>query len=180
MGILDQMVVRVVISLGLIAYVCFSAEKSIKNWMNYRKQVKEFYKDNKDVELYKESTFWWVGLGLLSLIGFAMAISASMFVKADELYYIRLAYFCLAIVFAGLAFDTYTRKRLYFSHDGFLFADGYFRFRSIMDIQQQNGLTRTSRILMVNSQKLIVSHKMAVMIDDHRLAWKKAKKVKKK
>ena len=96
----------------------------------------------------------------------------------QELYWYRVAYISLILIFVGLIFDGLSKRRMILSHDAFQVDEGTFRFRSIVNFEQRGTFFRVVRVLMNDGQKVVVSRKMGMQLSDAYDAWKARKKTK--
>ena len=183
MGIMDNIVVKIVIALILVGYTSFTTSKSIRLFMTYESKKKNFLEVHKDDELYTDSKLWYIGAALLTVIAFVMAVLSYFMPELSngkDPFYFVLAYFCIGIVFAGLAFETFVRKRVYLFEDGIFYVDKIYRYRAMMNFEARKGIVRNIRILIAGGEKFEVSKKMGLLIESRARAHKEEKKNKKK
>ena len=81
---------------------------------------------------------------LCTILSFCILTLVIMFLLGDkmtadvqELYWYRVAYISLILIFVGLIFDGLSKRRMILSHDAFQVDEGTFRFRSIVNFEQR-------------------------------------------
>ena len=81
----------------------------------------------------------------------------------------------------GLAIDSYTHRRIYFTEEGFFFQDTYYRYRMLANFEFKNGIVaRNCNVLMSNRDKIVVTKKIGEALQEKQKAFKKAKKERRK
>ena len=107
--------------------------------------------------------------------------SAPKLASNGQTYYYYLAYGCIGLVFLGLAIDSYTHRRIYFTEEGFFFEDTYYRYRMLANFEFKNGIVaRNCNVLMSNRDKIVVTKKIGEALQERQKAFKKAKKERRK
>ena len=170
-----------VIAFILIGYVIYNAYRSIKVFGKYKKLSAEF-KRNHTCETYGFHMYMvyllLVFAALCLLLGY---LTGNVFAAPkDQLFYYRLAYVGLAIVFVGQFFESMARRTILFAEDGMFYVDTFYRFRMITSYEEKQGsISRQSRVL-IGGDEIVLPHAMAVEIQNRESAWKAAKKAAKK
>ncbi len=170
-----------VIAIILIGYVTYNAYRSIKVFGKYKKLSAEF-KRNHTCETYGFHMYMvyllLVFAALCLLLGY---LTGNVFAAPkDQLFYYRLAYVGLAIVFVGQFFESMARRTILFAEDGMFYVDTFYRFRMITSYEEKQGsISRQSRVL-IGGDEIVLPHAMAVEIQNRESAWKAAKKAAKK
>lgn len=176
---LDNIVIQLVITVVLVGYVSYTTYKSVRLFMEYKKNLPNFLSTHKDAKLVTDNPIWWYGTGLMAILAFVMVFVTSIW-QTEQVYYFRLAYLCISIIFVGLALETFVRKRVYLFEDGIYYVGQVYRYRMMANFEVRKGIVQNIRILMNNKEKLEVSKKMGVVINDAFDVWKKSKKEKKR
>lgn len=175
----DNIVVQVAVSVILVGYVGFTTYKSLKTFITYRKQLPDFLKLHKDASLYTDSPLWWILTSAAAGLALFMVYFTGV-LETSQIYFYRLAYLCIAIIFLGLAMETYVRKRVYLIDEGIFYVDRIYRYRMMAHFEVRKGIVQNIRILMNDKETIEVSKKMGTKIRDAKDAWKKQKKDKKR
>lgn len=176
---LNSTIMKVAITLILIGYVSYTTFKSITLFITYKKSLPNFLETHKDAELYTDSPLWWIVTSLLSILSLVMAVVTQMY-PTDQAYYFTLAYVAIAIIFVGLAFETYVRKRVYLTDDGIYYVGKVYRYRMMVNFEAKKSFIKNIRILMNDKEKIEVSKKMGLKIKEAHDLWKKNKKEKRR
>ncbi len=58
------------------------------------------------------------GHGAMAVLAFVLMFMAPKLASNGQTYYYYLAYGCIGLVFLGLAIDSYTHRRIYFTEEG--------------------------------------------------------------
>lgn len=180
---MENTLVKALVAVAIIAYTGYTTFKSIRLFLTFNSKKKSFLEAHKDAQLYRDSQFWYIGAALLTIASFVCAFlsyTVPAMSNGKDPFYFVLAYFCIGIVFAGLAFETYVRKRVYFFDEGIFYVDKIYRYRIMMNFEARKSLVQNVRILMAGGEKIEVSKKMGLMIEDKVRARKADKKNKKK
>lgn len=178
----DSLWFQIVIGIVLVGYMGYIFYQSVKGGISYKKNFENFKNVHKEYETYVDGGYWvWVMLAL-ALVGFVMVfVSGNVTKDPTELYYYRLAYGCIGLVFLGLMIDSYTHRHIYFTEDGFFYEDHYYRYRMVASFEFKNGLlNRSCTVLMNNRDKLSMTSKIGQNCQERYKAFKKAKKGKRK
>lgn len=175
----DNIVVQIAIAVLLLGYVGYTTYKSLKLYMEYKKNLPNFLSTHKDAKLFTDNPAWWIGTSILAILAFAMIFITGQ-LETEQVFYFRLAYLAISIIFIGLALETYVRKRVYLIDEGIYYIGKVYRFRMMANFVARNGIVQNIRILMNDKEKLEVSKKMGVCISDAYDEWKKQKKGKRK
>lgn len=175
----DNIVFQGALALLILGYVGYTTYKSIDLFMQYKKNLSNFLETHKDAELFTDNPLWWIFTSILAIFAFVMIFITGKF-ETEQIFYFRLAYLAIAIIFVGLALETYVRKRVYIMDEGIYYVGKVYRFRMMANFEVRKGIVQNIRILMNDKEKLEVSKKMGVRINDAYDEWKKHKKGKKK
>ena len=91
----------------------------------------------------------------------AMALLAQHFTDdmAQILLY-RVAYLCIAIVFAGLTLEMWMHRTIIFSEDGFFIGTQYYRYRMIVTLEKRKGIVKNIKVLFQNGDVIEVSQRI--------------------
>ncbi len=171
-----------IIAILLIGYVTYSSYRSIQIYLKYKKEAQAFKSNHSNCEVYSFHMYMvYVMLGLTALcIVLACITGSALNTPKDQLFYYRLAYIGLAIVFIGQFFESSARRTILFSEDGMFYVDKFYRFRMITSYEEKQGsISRQSRVR-IGSDELQLPHGMAVEIQNREKAWKANKKAAKK
>ena len=146
---------------------------------NIKKNLPNFLNTHKDAKLFTDNPIWWIGTSVLAVFAFVMIFVTGQ-LETEQVFYFRLAYLAIAVIFVGLALETYVRKRVYLIDEGIYYIGKIYRFRMMANFEVRSGIVQNIRILMNDKEKLEVSKKMGVYINDAYDEWKKQKKGKRK
>lgn len=177
--VFDNIVVQLAVAVLILGYVGYTTFKSIKLYVEYKKNLPNFLSMHKEAKLFTDSPIWWIGTSILAVLAFAMVFITGQ-LETEQVFYFRLAYLAIAVIFVGLALETYVRKRVYLIDEGIYYIGKIYRFRMMANFEVRKGIVQNIRILMNDKEKLEVSKKMGVYINDSYDEWKKQKKGKKK
>ncbi len=176
---MDNMWVKIVVSLIFIGYTSYTAYKSVKLYVDFQKKSKEFLVGHKDATLYKDTQLiFWLS-GIFAAVSFCMAYVGYKYPSdQNQVFYICMAYFCIGIVFIGLSFETYVRKRAYLFEEGMFYVNKIYRYRMMMKFEESGAITRRIGILMANGDRIELSKKFGTFVKekvDQRKKYKKDK-----
>lgn len=178
---MDNIIAKIIVALIFVGYTGYTTYKSIKLFVDYKKAYGEFKIAHKNAEFYSDGILFTVLSAILS--GFSLFMTFFSYThpanNGQEFYYC-MAYFCIAIIFIGLAFETYVRKRAYFIEDGMFYVDKIYRYKMMMKFEEKGILIKNIRVLMAGGETLGMSKKMAILVSDKKDARKKLKKERKK
>ena len=152
--------------------ICFFDEEVHK-----KKEFENFKNSHKHYETVVDGGYWvWI-IVAMAVVAFVFMFMAPTLAKNGQTYYYYLAYGCIGLIFLGLAIDSYVRRRIYFTEDGFFFDDTYYRYRMLANFEFKNGvITHNCTVLMSNRDKIVVTKKMGELLQEKQKAFKKAKK----
>ncbi len=171
-----------IIAVLLIGYVAYSSYRSIQVYLKYRKEAEIFKSSHQSCEVYSFHMYMVYIMLLLTVLCVCLAFltGSTLQTPKDQLFYYRLAYAGLAIVFFGQFFESKARRTILFSEDGLFYVDKFYRFRMITSYEEKQGsISRQSRVR-IGSEELVLPHGMAVEIQDREKTWKANKKAAKK
>ena len=177
--VFDNIVVQIVVAVLILGYVGYTTFKSIKLYTEYKKNLPNFLNTHKDAKLFTDNPIWWIGTSVLAVFAFVMIFVTGQ-LETEQVFYFRLAYLAIAVIFVGLALETYVRKRVYLIDEGIYYIGKIYRFRMMANFEVRSGIVQNIRILMNDKEKLEVSKKMGVYINDAYDEWKKQRKGKRK
>ena len=86
------------------------------------------------------------------------------------------AAFGIAILFAGLIFESIMKRQVYFTEDGFFLDDMSFRYRMIEDFKIRKGMVKNVKIHFADGREMEVPRKVGYEIQNRYDAWKENKK----
>ena len=75
--------------------------------------------------------------------------------ETEQVFYFRLAYLAIAVIFVGLALETYVRKRVYLIDEGIYYIGKIYRFRMMANFEVRSGIVQNIRILMNDKEKFV-------------------------
>lgn len=173
-----------IIGIVLIGYVAYITYRSIQTYVQNKKLSEEFRNTHKEYDTYTFHMYMVYLMGCLSVLclvlGFLTGSISQLTVPKDQVFYYRLAYVGLAIVFFGQIFESKIRRTILFTQEGMFYVDKYYRFRMITSYEEKQGsISRTSKVH-VGSDELQLPHQMALEVQSREKAWKAAKKAAKK
>ncbi|MBP3851870.1 MAG: hypothetical protein J6D36_04940 [Erysipelotrichaceae bacterium] len=178
---MNNTIIQWAVAALFIGYTGYSTFKSIKLLMTHRQKLEEFQNRFPHAELFDRSKSGMSVAIVLCLLCVVLYFTTDRFgVAQDQLFYYKLAYISLGIVFVGLIFESYVRQRMWFTEEGLFFVDTYYRFRMITDYEIQKSLMKNVKIVWGNKGDFIVSAKMAQEIRAREKAWKEQRKKNKK
>ena len=178
----NNTVFQIVIGIVLVGYMAFVFYQSLKGYITYKKEFEKFKQSHKHYDTYIDGGYWvWIMVAM-AILGFAlMFLAQNMASEVGQVYYYRLAYGCIGLVFLGLALDSYVNRRAYFTEGGFFFSDKYYRYRMLANFEYKNNLlTKNCTVLMSNRDKLTVTKKLGEALEGKQKEYKKAKKERRK
>ena len=165
--VFDNIVVQIAVAVLILGYVGYTTFKSIKLYTEYKKNLPNFLNTHKDAKLFTDNPIWWIGTSVLAVFAFVMIFVTGQ-LETEQVFYFRLAYLAIAVIFVGLALETYVRKRVYLIDEGIYYIGKIYRFRMMANFEVRSGIVQNIRIL------------MGVYINDAYDEWKKQKKGKRK
>ncbi len=166
------------IALVFLGFTGYSAYKSVRVFLTFKEKLAEFKEVHKDAQKYNDGNIW---VAVLSIVGL-LCIFVMIFVEVvpgtnlDQVFYYRLAYGCFAIIFLGMALETYVRRQAWFCQEGMFYVDTYYRFRMILSYEVQGSFVKNVAILMGNKDKIEVTRKLANEVQARAKVWKTNKK----
>lgn len=176
---MDALWVKLVVGLIFVGYTGYTTYKSIRLFVTFQKKFANFKEVHKKYTLYVDNGFLWIASGVLAGFSFVMAFYCYANTTVDQRFYVVLAYFCIGIIFVGLAFETYVRKRCFFIEEGIFYVEKIYRFRMMIRFEQRKrSLFKNIRIMMADGEKFEVSHKLGLKLEEcskTRRAKKKSK-----
>lgn len=177
---MDNLLVMIAVSIIFIGYTSYTTYKSISLYVTFKKKLAEFMVAHKDATLYKDGQlFYWLS-GVLAAFAFSMVyVSYKYPSDPSQVYYVCMAYFCIGIIFVGLGFETYVRKRAYLIDEGMFYVDRIYRYRMMIKFEQSGMFVKRIRVLMANGDKIEISKKFGLFLDEKVSQRKKYKKDKK-
>ena len=169
---------KIVVGVVLVGYMAFILYQSIKGGIAYKKEFENFKNSHKHFETIVDGAWWaWLMLAMAIVAFVLMFMAPKLSSRPTEVYYYYLAYGCIGLVFLGLAIDSYTHRRIHLTEDGFFYEDKYYRFRMVANFEFKNGIiSRNCEVLMSNRDKLTVTKKIGLILQEKQKAFKKAKK----
>lgn len=179
---MNNIMIQILVAVLFVGYTGYYTYKSYQVYQGHKKELEKFQISHKHIEEYDESKKWTVISTIMAIFALLSAAFAHKLGTPDgQLFYYRIAYVALAIMFIGLALETYARKKVFFAEDGFFFVNQYYRYRMLMNVQERKsfGVFRNAEMLMANKDKLSMSGKMADQIKEREAQWKEKKKQKK-
>lgn len=179
---LNDTVIQWIIAVLLVGYSGYNSVKSIQLYYRFKRQWVEFHDRYKKAEISDHSKWFVLGSGFFAVLSLILCFLTGnvIRVEADQLFYYRMAYIVLCIIFIGQAFETYVRRRIWFTEDGLWYVDTYYRYRMITNYEVNAGMFRTVSVYFGNKGEVKLPNNMAVAIQQHEKAWKAAKKKDKK
>lgn len=173
---------RIVIGVVLVGYMAFVFYQSVKGALAYKREFEKFKESHKHYESYVDGSWWVIVMVIMAVLGFVlMFLAQNMTTDVSQVYYYRLAYGCIGLVFLGLALDSYVNRRAYLTEDGFFFSDKYYRYRMVASFEFKNGiLAKNCRVLMSNRDEITVTKKLGQTLEQKQKEYKKAKKERRK
>ena len=168
---------KVIVGVILVGYMAFIFYQSLKGGIAYKKEFENFKNSHKHYETVVDGGYWvWI-IVAMAVVAFVFMFMAPTLAKNGQTYYYYLAYGCIGLIFLGLAIDSYVRRCIYFTEDGFFFDDTYYRYRMLANFEFKNGvITHNCTVLMSNRDKIVVTKKMGELLQEKQKAFKKAKK----
>lgn len=172
---------KIVVGVVLVGYMAFIFYQSLKGGLAYKKEFENFKNSHKHYETMVDGGYWVGVMVAMAVLAFVLMFMASKLASNGQTYYYYLAYGCIGLVFLGLAIDSYTHRRIYFTEEGFFFEDTYYRYRMLANFEFKNGIVaRNCNVLMSNRDKIVVTKKIGEALQERQKAFKKAKKERRK
>ena len=135
--------------------------QSLKGGLAYKKEFENFKNSHKHYETMVDGGYWVGVMVAMAVLAFVLMFMAPKLASNGQTYYYYLAYGCIGLVFLGLAIDSYTHRRIYFTEEGFFFEDTYYRYRMLANFEFKNGIVaRNCNVLMSNRDKIVVTKKI--------------------
>ena len=177
---MENLWVMMIVGTIFIGYTSYTTYNSVKLFITFKKKLGEFQIAHKNAELYYDGRWMPIVTGILSVFSLAMAFFSYRYNTTDQTFYVVMAYVCIAIIFAGLAFETYVRKRAYLIEEGMFYVDQIYRYRIMLKFEQKGTVIKKVRITMGNGDKIEVSRKFGLFLEEKTHEHKKYKKDRKK
>ena len=175
---MESLWVKLIVGLIFVGYTGYTTFKSIRLYVTFKKKFENFKEVHKDYTLYVDNQILWIASGILSGFSLSMAFYC-LKNPVEQQFYVVMAYLCIGIVFVGLAFETYVRKRCFFIEEGIFYVEKIYRFRMMIRFEQRKrSLFKNIRIMMADGEKFEVSHKLGLKLEEcskTRRAKKKSK-----
>lgn len=173
-------VLQWIVSIGLILYVGYSLMKSGKEYSLYKKNSKAFLQSHKDAVELRLGKWQCILLSVLTIACVGMAVAAQYFTQDQtELLLYRVAYLCVAIVFAGLVLEMWMHRTIIFCEDGFFIGTQFYRYRMIVTLEKRKGIVKNIKVLFQNGEVIEVSQRIGEEIRVRYNEYKAKKKEKK-
>ncbi len=178
---MNEMWVKLVVGLIFVGYTSYTTYKSIRLFITFQKKFSNFKEVHKDYTTYIDNKILCIASGVLAGFSFVMAYYCFIHPENEQQFYVVMAYLCIGIIFVGLAFETYVRKRCFFIEEGIFYVDKIYRFRVMVRFEQKKrSLFRNVRVLMADGEKFEVSHKLGVKLEECAKTRRSKKKNKQK
>lgn len=178
---MNNTILLTVITMILAGYVGYTTYQSIRLYIDSNNKLKDFLKQEKNAEKISDSPLWTILCIVLSVGSLIMSIVSGNISGAEpgQIIYYRIAYVAICLLFAGLAFETVVRKRVYVTKDGFFHVDKKYRFRSIKEFVEKKGIFKNYQIVFNDSNLIEVSKNIGQQLEQRKDKWRKEKKEKK-
>ena len=164
---------KIVVGVVLVGYMAFIFYQSLKGGLAYKKEFENFKNSHKHYETMVDGGYWVGVMVAMAVLAFVLMCMAPKLASNGQTYYYYLAYGCIGLVFLGLAIDSYTHRRIYFTEEGF--------YRMLANFEFKNGIVaRNCNVLMSNRDKIVVTKKIGEALQERQKAFKKAKKERRK
>ena len=170
-----------VIAIIIFGFIGWSTYKTVKLIMANRKALELFQSQHPHAEVLdgsKKSMLLTFAFGIVCIV-FLCITGTVMKVDMSQIFYYRVAYLALALIFFGQGVEMSVRKKLWFAEDGFFYMEKFYRFRMITSYERQKGTVPTVKI-QIGQYGIVLPNNMAVVVKEHAEAWKTAKKASKK
>ncbi len=165
---------KIVVGVVLVGYMAFIFYQSLKGGLAYKKRNLKTLKTH--INTTKQWSMAAIGYGSWLrwfVLAFVLMFMAPKLASNGQTYYYYLAYGCIGLVFLGLAIDSYTHRRIYFTEEGFFFQDTYYRYRMLANFEFKNGIVaRNCNVLMSNRDKIVVTKKIGEALQEKQKAFK--------
>lgn len=171
-----------ILAVLLVGYVSYSSFQSVQVFLKFQKLSKEFKEAHKECETYAFHMYMVYLMIVLAVVCVILCVltGGTLEVDASQLFYYRLAYLALAIVFVGQFFETFARRTILYSEDGMFYVDTFYRFRMITSYEERKGSIARQSKVKIGSEEILLPHAMAENVQEHEKTWKAAKKAAKK
>ena len=170
-----------VIAIIIFGFIGWSTYKTIKLIQANRKALELFKSQHPHAELLdgsRNSMLLTFAFGIICLV-FLFITGSVLKVDMSQIFYYRVAYIALALMFFGQGVEMSLLKKLWFAEDGFFYLEKFYRFRMITSYERQKGTVPTVKI-QIGQEGIVLPNNMAVAVKEHAEAWKAEKKASKK
>ena len=168
-------IIEIAIAGIVFAYFGYGTVKTIREYRKYKEDAEQYKENHKDAELYRRPAAFTVFIGCVCVLCVVLAIFAGYMADKQVSYY-RIAYIGIAILFAGLIFESIMKRQVYFTEDGFFLDDMSFRYRMIEDFKIRKGMVKNVKIHFADGREMEVPRKVGYEIQNRYDAWKENRK----
>ena len=163
---------KIVVGVVLVGYMAFIFYQSLKVGRAYNMVFENFNNSHKHIDTMVVGGYWVGVMVAMAVLAFVLMFMAPKLASNGQTYYYYLAYGCIVLLFLGLAIDSYTLRRIYFTEEGFFFEDTYYRYRMLANFEFKNGvITHNCTVLMSNRDKIVVTKKIGEKLQEKQKAF---------
>ena len=177
----SNQLLQYIVAVILMAYCIYQLYTSIKLFRKDRTGTAEYLKAHPGAERksYSLAFVWFIlACGILALV--LACFGSFVTPEGQNTIIYQITYFCIGLIFLGLAADAFIHRHLIFSEDGYYLGGEAYRYRAILSMEQKKSFfSKNIRINFANGNSMETTRKMGEAIKDNWLAWKAAKKERK-
>ena len=164
------------VSIVVIGYCLWSLYSSTKQFMINNRLFKEYKANHKNYDELDTSKKYLALYAILFVVCIALMIHPH--VKADQVYFTRVALGCIALIAIALSLDTIVKRRIIFDDKGFVYEKAYYHYRLVSNVTYEKGFMKNTEIASLEVKRIMISRQMGEVFKKHYMEWKNRKKKK--
>lgn len=169
--------IEIVIAVVVFGYFGYGLVKTIRKYRSYQASLQKYQENHKDAEIYRRPFAFTIFIICLAVLCTILGALSGLMVTEQVGYY-RIAYWGIAILFAGIAFDSYMKRQVSFTAEGFFLDGGIYRYRMIKDFKIRKGVVRNVMVQFADGKEVEVPRKLGYEVERRYETWKTNRKQK--
>jgi hypothetical protein len=174
---MKDVIVEIAIAAIVFGYFGYGLVKTVKSYISYQTNLQQYLDNHKDAEIYKRPFIFTVFIACLSILCVVLGAVSGLMVTEQVAYY-RIAYWGIAILFAGIVFESYMKRQVCFTEEGFFLDGNTFRYRMVKDFKIRKGVVRNVKIQFADGREVEVPRRLGYEVEKRYEAWKENRKQK--
>lgn len=175
---MDSKIINLLLVALIVVYGVFLVFDSIKKFVECTKARRAYVKEHKhQVEPIRDFALWMIGYLLIACFG---ALGIFLELRNNKDIFVLSAYGFLIVYIFSFLLELITRRTIIFDDEGFFYEKTYYRYRSVNGVDVAKGIIKRYDIrLTTTSDKFQMPAKLAEMLKDHLVVYRKKRKIKK-